>query len=60
MFSRLAGRLSAARHSCFVGRASEQALFESALAEAELPFHLLYVFGPGGVMPVSQGVLPNR
>ncbi len=49
MSVRLAGRLSAARHFRFVGRASEQALFESALAEADLPFHLLYVFGPGGV-----------
>ncbi len=49
MSPRLAGRLSEARHFRFVGRASEQALFESALAEAELSFHLLYVFGPGGV-----------
>src|SRR5512137_2867842 len=49
MSPRLAGRLSAARHSRFVGRSTEQALFESALAEAELPFHLLYVYGPGGV-----------
>ena len=49
MVSRLAGRLSAARQSRFVGRASEQALFQSALAEAELPLRVLYVFGPGGV-----------
>ena len=49
MSPRLAGRLNAARHSRFVGRATEQALFESALVEAELPFHVLYVFGPGGV-----------
>jgi hypothetical protein len=49
MSSRLAGRLSAARQSRFVGRASEQALFQSALAEAELPFQVLYVFGPSGV-----------
>lgn len=49
MSPRLAGRLNAARHSHFVGRSPEQALFESALAEAELPFHLIYVYGPGGV-----------
>ena len=49
MSSRLANRLSAARQSRFVGRGSEQALFQSALAEDELPLHVLYVFGPGGV-----------
>jgi hypothetical protein len=49
MSSRLAGRLSAARQSRIVGRASEQALFQLALAEAELPLHVLHVFGPSGV-----------
>jgi hypothetical protein len=49
MSSRLASRLSATRQSRFVGRVSEQALFQSALAESELPLHMLYVFGPGGV-----------
>ena len=49
MSLRLASRLSAARQLRFVGRASEQALFQSALAEDELPLHVLYVFGPGGV-----------
>ena len=49
MVSRLADRLSAARQSQFVGRASELALFQSALAAAELPFHVLYLSGIGGV-----------
>jgi hypothetical protein len=52
MLSRLADRLNGARHRHFVGRTEERALFESALASlttTELPFHVLYVFGPGGV-----------
>jgi hypothetical protein len=52
MLSRLADRLDGARHSHFVGRTEERALFASALASlatAELPFQVLYVFGPGGV-----------
>src|SRR5437764_7443569 len=49
MSVRLADRLSAARHRQLVGREAEQALFQSALAAAELPLHVLYVFGPGGV-----------
>jgi hypothetical protein len=49
MSARLADRLSAARHRRFVGRAPEQELFRSALAAPELPFHVLHLFGPGGV-----------
>ena len=49
MSSRLANRLSAARQSRFVGRAAEQALFQSALAEEELSLHVPHVFGPGDV-----------
>ena len=49
MSSRLAERLNGARHSRFVGRTDEQALFRSVLAATELPFFVLYVFGPGGV-----------
>src|SRR5512136_2485479 len=49
MSLRLANRLSAARQARFVGRAPELALFQSVLAEDELPLHVLYVFGPGGV-----------
>lgn len=47
--SRLADRLAAARRRYFVGRATERALFQSALDAPELPFLVLYVFGPGGV-----------
>jgi hypothetical protein len=47
--TKLADRLSAARRSRFVGRDAERGLFESALAETELPFNLIYIFGPGGV-----------
>lgn len=50
---RLADKLAAARQRRFVGRAAEQALFQSALAAPELPFQLLYVFGPGGVGKTS-------
>lgn len=46
---RLADKLAAARRRRFVGRAAEQALFQSALAAPELPFQLIHVFGPGGV-----------
>lgn len=42
-------RLRAARRQLFSGREAEQKLFHSALAAAELPFNLLYIFGPGGV-----------
>lgn len=49
MSSRLADRMNATRHGRFVGRATELALFRSALATAELPFCVLHVFGPGGV-----------
>ena len=45
----LANRLSAARRSRFVGREAERQLFESALAAVDLPFNLIYIFGPGGV-----------
>lgn len=46
---RLAGRLNTERRRRFVGRAAEQDLFLSALSADELPFNVLYIFGPGGV-----------
>lgn len=49
MSSRVADRLSKIRRGRFVGRSAEQVLFEGALGAAELPFCLLYIFGPGGV-----------
>src|SRR3712207_3068374 len=49
MAMRLADRLSAARRRQFVGRDSERALFQAALEAPELPFYVLYIFGPGGV-----------
>jgi hypothetical protein len=49
MSSRLADRLQTARRRRFIGRSTELALFETAVAAAELPFFLLYVHGPGGV-----------
>src|SRR5574337_922455 len=49
MTTRLSDRLSAARHRRFVGRAAERELFRSALAAPEFPFHVLHLFGPGGV-----------
>lgn len=49
MPSRLVNRLNSARQRQFVGRTSELALFQSALTAPELPFFVLYIFGPGGV-----------
>jgi hypothetical protein len=49
MPSRLADRLAAARRTRFVGRSSEIQVFQSALNAEELPFQILYVFGPGGI-----------
>ncbi len=53
MPSHLLDHLKAARHHRFVGRADELARFQSALTAPELPFHVLYVFGPGGVGKTS-------
>jgi len=49
MSSRLADRLTAARRRFFVGRAAERGLFQVAMRAGDLPFLVLYVFGPGGV-----------
>jgi hypothetical protein len=49
MPSRLSERLAAARHSYFVGRASERALFQSALAYSDFSFNVVYIYGPGGI-----------
>jgi hypothetical protein len=49
MSSRLADRLISARRSHFVGRMDELELFQSVLAQPELPFYVLYIFGPGGI-----------
>lgn len=45
----LLDRLIEARRRHFVGRQQERDLFQSALTAADLPFHVLYLFGPGGV-----------
>ncbi|TCJ97560.1 ATP-binding protein [Nocardia alba] len=45
----VAARLRSARRRRFVGRAAEVELFLSALAATELPFAVLYLYGPGGV-----------
>lgn len=42
-------RLTAARRQLFSGREEEQTLFREAVEAAELPFNVLYIFGPGGV-----------
>ncbi len=49
----LAERLNTERNRRFVGRKSELELFASAIAASELPFYLLYIFGPGGVGKTS-------
>src|SRR5205823_1560137 len=45
--------LRAERRRTFVGRADERALFHTALASARLPFHVLFIHGPGGVGKTS-------
>ncbi len=45
----LRDRLREAQHARFVGRAEERALFADALGAEALPFHVLYLYGPGGV-----------
>ena len=49
----LKDRLRAARHALFVGRERERAAFEDALGADRLPFHVLYLHGPGGVGKTS-------
>src|SRR3712207_2215308 len=46
---RIADRLAAVRRGRFVGRMAELALFRSALLDAEPPFAVLHIYGPGGV-----------
>jgi hypothetical protein len=47
--TRLSDRLAAARRRHFVGRAAERDLFRDALRAPDLPFLVLYIYGPGGI-----------
>ncbi len=49
MSSSLAQRLNAAYQYYFVGRRSEQDLFQSAISAEKLPFYVLHIHGPGGI-----------
>lgn len=49
MPSRVTDRLSAARRRQFVGRGGERNTFQTALVADELPWQVLFVFGPGGI-----------
>ncbi len=49
MSSRLADLLKAARHRRFVGREAELSVLSSALRGGELPFHVVFLYGNGGV-----------
>ena len=51
--STLRERRDAARHASFVGRDAEQQLFAGALRAGRLPFHVVHVWGPGGVGKTS-------
>lgn len=42
-------RLDAARHEQFVGRADHLSRFREVLLAPELPVHVVYVCGPGGI-----------
>ena len=46
-------RLEQARRRRFVGRETERELTRAALTTPDLPFFVLYVFGPGGVGKTS-------
>jgi hypothetical protein len=52
MSQSLAERLEAARQQRFVGRSLEREFFHEALA-ADLPFSLVFIYGPGGVGKTS-------
>jgi hypothetical protein len=45
----LADRLGVARERAFVGRATERALFRTAVEGKEGTFSVLYLYGPGGI-----------
>lgn len=47
--SRLATQLELARRRGFVGRAHELVVFDQAIRETPYPFHVLYIYGPGGM-----------
>jgi hypothetical protein len=49
MSTSLQARLEQARRRQFVGRTDDKELFQVALAASELPFVVLYLFGPGGI-----------
>lgn len=49
MIARIADRLKSARRRQFVGRERERGMFRAALLAHELPFQLLYIYGPGGI-----------
>ncbi len=49
----LRDRLEQARRRRFVGRAGERERLRAALVAPELPFFVLYVFGPGGIGKTS-------
>jgi hypothetical protein len=53
MTAPVSNRLNLARTRRFIGRSAEQQILQSALAAAELPFVVLYVYGPGGVGKTS-------
>jgi AAA ATPase domain len=53
MPTRLADRLASARRTRFVGRNGEIQVFQSALEQAEPPFQILYIYGPGGIGKTS-------
>ncbi len=53
MSAHIIDRLSEARRRQFVGRAAERHVFVDTLTARELPYQLLYVFGPGGVGKTS-------
>lgn len=46
---RLADRLRLARRRQFVGRDAERSLFRQALEAEDVPFSVLFLYGPGGV-----------
>lgn len=53
MSETLMDRLTAARRQQFVGRSQERDLLREAITAVDLPFVLIYIYGPGGVGKTS-------
>ena len=49
MYYPISSRIDSLRHTRFIGREAERDLFIDALQVDRLTFHLLFIYGPGGI-----------